>query len=124
GARRAGALRARGSLAGERITRLPLADRAFPGFPKDARLETLAGDIADPAFAARAITPDTGSIFHLAAVVSGAAEADFDLGMRVNLGGIRAVLDQARPSARPPRPRIASPGPAFAGAAPDVLQCR
>src|SRR5262249_36730270 len=125
GARRAGALRARGSLAGERITRLPLADRAFPGFPKDARLETLAGDISDPAFAARAIARDTDSIFHLAAVVSGAAEADFDLGMRVNLGGIRAVLDAARlvreKTAKPPRLVFASSVAAFGGELPRVL---
>src|SRR2546422_7450111 len=75
------ALLARGTLAAEKIARLTLVDQAFPAdLPKDPRLETLAGDISDPEFAARAIAPDTTSIFHLAAVVSGAAEADFDLG--------------------------------------------
>lgn len=39
---------------------------------------------------------DSDLIFHLAAAVSGAAEADFDLGMRVNLDGTRAVLEAAR----------------------------
>ena len=39
----------------------------------------------------------------VAAVVSGAAEADFDLGMRVNLEGTRLVLERCRQCARPPR---------------------
>jgi len=121
GSKLAKALLARGTLSGLKITRLVLADQAFPDLPKDARLETLAGDIADPQFAARALAPDTDSIFHLAAVVSGAAEADFDLGMRVNLGGVRAVLDQARRCVRPPRLVFASSVAAFGGDLPDVL---
>jgi hypothetical protein len=41
---------------------------------------------------------DTDSLFHLAAVVSGAAEADFNLGMRVNLDATRALLEVSRPA--------------------------
>ncbi len=120
------ALLARGTLAAETIARLTLVDQAFPpDLPKDSRLETLAGDISDPKFAARAIAGDTASIFHLAAVVSGAAEADFDLGMRVNLQGMRNVLDQARrifdAAARPPRLVFASSVAAFGGDLPEVL---
>src|SRR5256885_8494444 len=86
GSKLAKALLARGTLAAERIARLTLVDQAFPaGLPEDPRLAALAGDISDAKFAERAIPADTTSIFHLAAVVSGAAEADFDLGMRVNL---------------------------------------
>ena len=121
------ALLACGTLAGadgapQKITRLTLADQAFPAdLPRDPRLETLAGDISDPDFAARAITSETASVFHLAAVVSGAAEADFDLGMRVNLQGMRNVLEQARKCARPPRLVFASSVAAFGGVLPDVL---
>jgi nucleoside-diphosphate-sugar epimerase len=121
GARLARALLAGGALGRQKISRLVLADQAFPDFPRDERLETLAGDVSDPAFAARAIAPDTDAIFHLAAVVSGAAEADFDLGMRVNLGGVRAVLDAARRCAKPPRLVFASSVAAFGGELPDVL---
>ncbi|HET7765863.1 MAG TPA: D-erythronate dehydrogenase [Burkholderiales bacterium] len=121
GAKLARALLARGTLAGRKIARLVLADQAFPEFPEDARLETLAGDVSDPDFAARAIGEDTDSLFHLAAVVSGAAEADFDLGMRVNLGGMRAVLDAARRCVRPPRLVFASSVAAFGGELPEVL---
>jgi nucleoside-diphosphate-sugar epimerase len=113
---------AKALLARKDITRLTLVDQAFPAsLPKDERLETLAGDIADPGFAARAVARDTDSIFHLAAVVSGAAEADFDLGMRVNLGGTRAVLEQARKCLRPPKVVFASSVAAFGGELPDVL---
>ena len=124
------ALLARGTLAGadgtaQKITGVILVDQAFPDLPKDARLEMLSGDISDPGFAARAIAPDTGSVFHLAAVVSGAAEADFDLGMRVNLQGMRNVLDQARrifdATARPPRLVFASSVAAFGGELPEIL---
>src|SRR5713101_9550526 len=115
------ALLGRGTLAAEKIARLTLVDQAFPAdLPKDSLLETLAGDISDPKFAARAIAADTTSIFHLAAVVSGAAEADFDLGMRVNLQGMRNVLDQARKCARP-RLVFASSVAAFGGELPEVL---
>ncbi len=120
------ALLARGTLAAEKIARLTLLDQALPAdLPKDPRLETLAGDISDPKFAASAIAADTTSIFHLAAVVSGAAEADFDLGMRVNLQGVRNVLEQARrifdAAARPPRLVFASSVAAFGGDLPRVL---
>jgi len=121
GSKLARALLASGTLGGRRIDRLVLADQAFPALPRDARLETLAGDIADPSFAASAIAPDTDSIFHLAAVVSGAAEADFDLGMRVNLGGVRAVLEEARKCARAPRLIFASSVAAFGGDLPHIL---
>jgi D-erythronate 2-dehydrogenase len=121
------ALLARGTLAGadgaqQKITRLTLVDQAFPvDLAKDPRIEALPGDISDPGFVARAIAPDTGSVFHLAAVVSSAAETDFDLGMRVNLEGIRCVLEQARKCAKPPRLVFASSVAAFGGELPEVL---
>ncbi len=127
GSKLAQALLARGALAGgdgapQKITRLTLVDQAFPAdLPEDSRLEVLTGDISDPRFAGRTLTPDTASIFHLAAVVSGAAEADFDLGMRVNLKGMQNVLDRARKCARPPRLVFASSVAAFGGELPEVL---
>jgi len=126
GSRLAKALLAGGTLAGsdgapQKISKLTLLDRAFPPLPSDERLETIEGDISDARVVARAIAPDTGSIFHLAAVVSGAAEADFDLGMRVNLDGMRRVLEQARKCTRPPRVVFSSSVAAFGGDLPEVL---
>jgi nucleoside-diphosphate-sugar epimerase len=50
------------------------------------------------------IDSEATSIFHLAAIVSGMAEADFDLGMRVNLDATRQLLEVCR--ARGHRPRL------------------
>jgi len=87
----------------------------------DARLRVVAGDLADPAVAAAAITPDTDSVFHLAAVVSGQAEADFDLGMRVNLDATRLMLDRCRALPAPPKFVFASSIAVFGGRLPDPV---
>jgi nucleoside-diphosphate-sugar epimerase len=60
-------------------------------------------------------------VFHLAAVVSGGAEADFELGYRVNLDGTRLLLEQCRRLRRPPRLVFASSVAAFGGTLPEVL---
>lgn len=85
-----------------KIERITLLDLAMPAGFDDPRVHAMAGDIADPATLARAIAPDTDSIFHLAAVVSGQAEADFDLGMKVNLDATRHLLERARGSGKRP----------------------
>ena len=75
-----------------------LFDNAPPALPlpEDKRLTVVTGDIADRETVARLIAPGTDAVFHLAAIVSGQAEADTDLGYRVNLDGTRAVLDACR----------------------------
>ncbi|BBK31878.1 nucleoside-diphosphate-sugar epimerase [Stella humosa] len=67
-----------------------------PPMPADPRIKTVVGDIADANTVRELIDSDVASVFHLAAVVSAGAEADFDLGMRVNLDGTRHVLDACR----------------------------
>lgn len=127
GLKLARALLARGKLSfadgAERpIDKLVLLDGVFPErMPQDPRLEAVRGDVADPVTVARVITPDTASLFHLAAIVSGGAEADFDLGMRVNLEGTRLVLERLRQCARAPRVVFASSVAAFGGDLPAVL---
>ena len=81
----------------------------------------MTGDVAERAVVERTVTPDTGSVFHLAAVVSGAAEADFDLGMRANLEGTRLLLERLRGCTRPARMVFASSVAAFGGELPPVL---
>jgi len=80
------------------IDELVLFDAVEPAPFKtpDNRVRAVTGDIADRALVARTIAGSTGSVFHLAAVVSAAAEADFDLGMRVNVEGTQAVLEACR----------------------------
>jgi len=125
GYRLAQRLAARGALAGPggartAISQIKLFDAAFPPRP-DERFVRVQGDIADPAAVERALDPDTAAVFHLAAVVSGGAEADFDLGYRVNLDGLRLVLERCRRLARPPRLVFASSVAAFGGELPEVL---
>ena len=80
------------------------------------------GDLADPSVdRARASPPDTVSVFHLAAVVSGQAEADFDLGMRVNLDATRLLLERCRKLAAPPKFVFTSSLAVFGGSLPDPV---
>jgi len=71
--------------------------------PDDPRVEVVSGDICDRATVDALIDGETDSVFHFAAVVSGGAEADFDLGYAVNLDGGRNVLEAARRTGRCPR---------------------
>src|SRR6478736_7988891 len=80
------------------VDELVLFDNAAPALPlpEDRRLRLVTGDIADRGTVSRLIAPGTDAVFHLAAIVSGEAEANTDLGYRVNLDGTRAVLDACR----------------------------
>jgi nucleoside-diphosphate-sugar epimerase len=87
----------------------------------DPRVTAIAGDLADPAVVERVVTPDTDSIFHLAAVVSGQAEAEFDTGMRVNLDATRALLERCRRLNKPPKFVFTSSLAVFGGKLPDPV---
>ena len=84
-------------------------------------MTSIAGDLADPATVASAVTSDTDSVFHLAAVVSGQAEADFDIGMRVNLDATRTLLERCRTLAAPPKFVFTSSLAVFGGPLPDPV---
>jgi D-erythronate 2-dehydrogenase len=126
GRRLARALLARGTLAGpdgaqERIERLLLLDLAAAEGLDDPRVEAVGGDLADEELLRRVLDPATRSIFHLAAVVSAQAEADFDLGMRVNLDATRRLLDACRRLPRPPRLVATSSVAVYGGELPAVV---
>jgi nucleoside-diphosphate-sugar epimerase len=87
----------------------------------DRRVTQVVGDLADRTLLERVITPETAAIFHLAAVVSGQAEADFDLGMRVNLDGTRVLLEVCRAAGHRPRVVFASSVAVYGGALPEVV---
>jgi nucleoside-diphosphate-sugar epimerase len=104
------------------LTRIVCFDRAVPAdAAADPALKFVAGDITDPTALAAALGDDTVSVFHLAAVVSGAAEADFDLGLRVNLDGTRALLDACRHLPQRPKLVFASSLAVYGGAVPPVV---
>ena len=107
-------LAATGTLGGKPITALTLFDIAPPAAPAAAfPVATLGGDIAE--LPDGAIPVGTDVVFHLAAVVSAAAEADYDLGRRVNLRGTDAVIDACRKLAQPPRVVFTSSIASFSG---------
>ncbi|WP_417518608.1 D-erythronate dehydrogenase [Minwuia sp.] len=127
GRRLARQILAKGSLAGpngaqQDITKLVLFDVAEAQGFDDSRVEAVAGDVSDAAQVAAVIGSDTGSIFHLAAIVSAQAEEDYDLGMRINLDGTRHVLAAARALPHAPRLVFASSVAVFGGDdLPDVV---
>ncbi|MCH8183047.1 MAG: NAD-dependent epimerase/dehydratase family protein [Proteobacteria bacterium] len=84
------------------ITGLVLADVAAVDPPIEGATAVV-GDIADPHFMAGLIGEDVDTVFHLAAVVSGQAEAEFDVGMRVNLDATRALIERLRSLGTRPR---------------------
>jgi D-erythronate 2-dehydrogenase len=128
GRRLAARLLERGSLAvadgkPAAIDELVLFDVAapVPPMPADRRLKIATGDIADPATVRRLIDRGTGSVFHFAAVVSGQAEADMDLGLKVNLDGTRAVLEACRALGSTPRLVFTSSVAVYGGDLPPVI---
>lgn len=62
----------------------------------DARVQATIGDLSNAVDLERLIDRDTSSIFHLAAIVSGQAEEDLELGMKVNFDTTRAIFDRVR----------------------------
>jgi nucleoside-diphosphate-sugar epimerase len=86
------------ALNGQQIDKLTLIDVVAPVRPAgfSDHVKTRAADLADPTVAEKAVAERPDVIFHLAGVVSGEAETDFDKGYRVNLDGTRALLDAVR----------------------------
>jgi nucleoside-diphosphate-sugar epimerase len=82
----------------DRIVSLDLA----PCPVRSDRVVSEVGSINDPDLVGRLVGPGTAAVFHLAAVVSGQAEREFETGMAVNLDGTRALLDACRTQARQP----------------------
>lgn len=112
---------------GAAISRLTLVDAVQPPVPEALRSvsSTLTIDLAHPGVADKLIEARPDLIFHLAAIVSGEAEADFDKGYAVNLDGVRALFEAIRhqglKSAYVPRVVFASSIAVFGTPFPDVI---
>ncbi|KWO51938.1 D-erythronate dehydrogenase [Burkholderia territorii] len=127
GQRLARKLLERGELTGpdgrtDKIDELVLLDVVKGSDFGDARVTPIVGDIADRTVLESAIDTQTGAIFHLAAIVSGQAEADFDLGMRINLDASRTLLEVCRARGHRPRVVFTSSVAVYGGVLPDVVQ--
>lgn len=127
GQRLARELLARGSLKDTRgkpqaITELVLLDVVRASDFGDSRVRTEVGDIAERDVLERVIDERTSAIFHLAAIVSGQAEADFDLGMRINLDASRLLLEVCRQRGHKPRVLFTSSVAVYGGELPEVVR--
>ncbi len=87
----------------------------------DPRVQWRTGTIADERFIQSVVDDDVDLVYHLAAVVSGQAEAEFDLGMQVNVDATRALLEACRRLAKPPRFVFSSSVAVFGGPLPAVV---
>jgi nucleoside-diphosphate-sugar epimerase len=87
-----------GELGGKPITALTLVDVVAPAHPAGFHgiVNTSAEDLSTPGVAAQTVADRPDVIFHLAAIVSGEAEADFDKGYRINLDGTRYLFEAIR----------------------------
>ncbi|MHC5307472.1 D-erythronate dehydrogenase [Bartonella sp. LJL80] len=88
---------------------------------KDPRVISMTGDIANGEFARQVITKGTVAVYHMAAVLSGQSEAEFDVGMRVNVDGTRALLEAARHTEDKPIFVFTSSLAVFGGVMPDTV---
>jgi nucleoside-diphosphate-sugar epimerase len=113
----------RGRLQDRTIERVTLFDIGHgAALPSDARLEVRTGDITRIGVLLDLLRPGYDVVYHLAAVVSGAAEAEIDLGYAVNLDGTRHLLEAVRAFGKKPRLVFASSVAVFGGEMPEVLQ--
>lgn len=88
---------------------------------EDPRVRSTVGDLADPELLNQVVGTDTVGVFHLAAVLSGGSEVDFDLSLRVNVDGTRALLDACRAGGTTPRFVFTSSLAVFGGPMPDLV---
>ena len=117
---------------GSRVIRALLADGAPPvsrivaadtvaSSIADPRVDVRTGTVADAAFVRAIVEPDVDVVFHLAAVLSGQSEAEFDTGMRVNVDGTRNLLEACRALGTVPRVVFSSTVAVFGGQLPEVV---
>lgn len=97
-----------GRLGNREITRLTLQDVVAPQNPAGNAIPTrlVTSDFADPGTAAPLVAERPDVIFHLAAIVSGEAEVEFDKGYRINLDGTRYLIDAIRAIGGGYKPRL------------------
>ena len=92
-----------------------------PSKVQDDRVDSVVGDLADPDLVRSVVNDNTVAVFHLAAVLSGGSEEDFDLAYRVNVQATRELLEAARAAATTPRFIFTSSLAVFGGPMPEVV---
>lgn len=105
-----------GGLAQGDIDKLTLLDKAFPVERlQDSRLEYIEADFGEDVVISEIIEKRPQLIFHLAAIVSGEAEKNFELGMHINFHASLQLLEICRSIEYRPRLIFASSCAVFGG---------
>ena len=104
-------------IGGKPIERITLVDVVEPSVPKGVpfKVDTRTGDLSLPGEAMAAVADSPQMIFHLAGVVSGEAETDFEKGYRVNIDGTRFLFDAIRQREYKPRVVFTSSAAVYGG---------
>lgn len=105
-----------GGLSQGGLTRLTLVDVGFPGDSlEDPKVEYIKKDFSDEATMVKLLQQQPDVIFHLAAIVSGEAERDFELGMKINFHASLQLLELCRKLSLHPRIVFSSSCGVFGG---------
>ncbi|MGE0848369.1 MAG: D-erythronate dehydrogenase [Hyphomicrobiaceae bacterium] len=112
-----------GALAGKGISKLTLHDVVPGAAPAGAKMpvDIVTGDLPAAGEADKLLADRPDVIFHLAAIVSGEAEQDFDKGYRINMDGTRGLLEAVRRAGHKPRLVFASSIAVFGAPFPDAI---
>jgi D-erythronate 2-dehydrogenase len=111
-----------GHISGAMVSAMHLTDIVEPPKPKaDFLVTARAADFSSQGEAAHLASLKPDLVFHLAAIVSGEAEADFDKGYAVNFDSTRALLDALRVAGEKPKVVFASSIAVFGGPYPDLI---
>ena len=112
-----------GELGGKAISSLTLHDVVEGAVPAGAKMpvKVVTGDLPAAGEAARLVGDKPDTIFHLAAIVSGEAEQDFDKGYRINMDGTRNLLEAVRAAGHKPRLVFASSIAVFGAPFPEAI---
>jgi nucleoside-diphosphate-sugar epimerase len=93
---------------GDARRQLVLLDRSFQGPLADARVRQVAGDITESDILRQGLREPVDAVFHLASIPGGAAESQFELGLRVNLDATLRLLELLRVQEKPAKVIFAS----------------
>jgi D-erythronate 2-dehydrogenase len=112
-----------GAVAGKAIAKLTLYDVVPGAAPAGAKMpvDIATGDLPAAGETEKLIAERPDVVFHLAAIVSGEAEQDFDKGYRINMDGTRSVLEAVRKAGHKPRLVFASSIAVFGAPFPDAI---
>jgi nucleoside-diphosphate-sugar epimerase len=124
GAKLAQRLARDGTLNGKPISSLSLYDVVPPAAPAAAKMpvKVMTGDLPTPGEAGKLMADRPDLVFHLAAIVSGEAELDFDKGYRINLDGTRLLLEAIRAAGHTPRLVFTSSIAVFGAPFPEAIE--